>query len=137
LGAAAYAAVQVPAAYMYALGSSLDGVSWVPYWSVLALGYAAMLTLALVRPGPLGAVSPRAALDAWLFVAPPAVVAAMAMTIYRWPLAFDTWEGHGLGVNGGEANSVLFPWIHALLWVVVLAYVGTRYPSANPRGENA
>jgi hypothetical protein len=132
-----YAAVQVPATYVYALGSSLDGVSWVPYWTVLALGYAVMLAIGLTRPGPLGAVAPRAALDAWLLVAPLAVVAAMAMTIYRWPLAFDTWEGHGVGVNGGEANSVLFPWVHALLWVLVLAYVGTRYPSPSVGEGNA
>jgi hypothetical protein len=134
-GVVVYLAVHVPIMFLYALGSSLDGVGWLPYWSVLALGYAAMLVVALSRPGPIAAVEHRAMLDAWLLSAPLAAVGAMVMVAVRWPLVFDTWEGHGMGVNGGEANSVLFPWIHALIWVGALAYVGSRYPAVGLDGR--
>jgi hypothetical protein len=118
LGVALYLAAHVPLAVIYALGSSLDGVQPGVYWTALGAGYVAMVVLAVARPAPLGRLPRRAAFDAWLVAAVPALAIVAVSVSRRWPLALAGWDGHGLGASGGEVNAVLFPILHGLLWLL-------------------
>jgi hypothetical protein len=134
LGLALYLAAHVPLAVVYALGSSLREVQPVPYWAAIGAGYLLVVGLAFARPARLWAVRWRMAFDAWLVTAAVALAVAAALVQARWPLAFDGWNGHGFGASGGEVNAVLFPWMHAFLWVGALAYLASPRPDpAQPR----
>lgn len=133
LGSALWLAVHFPIALVYALGSSLQGVAAVPYWAAVGGGYLAMLGLALFRPGDLGRVPRRGALDRWLLTFPPAVALSATLVSLEWPLAFASWDAHGFGAAGGEANALFLPWLHSVLW---LLSANTRRPTA-PAGGNA
>jgi hypothetical protein len=126
LGLAFYLAAQPPLVFLYALGSSLEGVVPAAYWTAIALGYASHLALAFLRPVRSVRVPARQAFDAWVATAPVALALAAALVAARWPLAFESWDGHGLGASGGEVNAALFPWMHAALWVAAAAFIATR-----------
>jgi hypothetical protein len=128
LGLAFYLAAHFPLAFLYGLGSSLRGVLPTVYWPAIGLGYLCILGLALARPARLAAVPLRQAFDTLLVTAPLALALTVAFVWARWPLAFPSWDGHGLGATGGEANAALFPWIHTILWASALAYVATPGP---------
>jgi hypothetical protein len=112
------AAVHVPLVFFYILGSSLNGVRPVPYWAAVASGYVAMLTLALVRPGPFDRASGRQALDRWLAASLPATALTAVLIRVEWPLRFASWDAHGFGASGGEANTLFFPWLQLACWLV-------------------
>jgi hypothetical protein len=65
-------------------------------------------------------------LDAWLIAAVPALAATAILIRLRWPLEFPSWDAHGFGAAGGEANAVLYPWLHAGFWAVA-AFAGRRW----------
>lgn len=125
LGAILFLAAQVPVVLLYLLGSTLGGVSPGLYWGAIAAGYLVMLGVALARPGPLGELSPRDALDRWLVAAIPALGLTAGMIALRWPLDFPSWDAHGLGAAGGEVNSAILPWLHGALWVAS-GWIGPR-----------
>jgi len=105
--------------FIYIVGSSLREVDAIPYWTAIGLGYLVMLGLALARPGLMKTVPRRRAFDAWLLAAIPAFVLCFLLVMAKWPLTFASWDGHGMGAGGGEANAAFFPWVQAIVWVVV------------------
>jgi hypothetical protein len=121
LGGALYVAVHFPLAFIYAMGSSLQGVLAAPYWVAITFGYAVMFGLAAARPGRFRAAPLRRAFDTWLLAAVPALTLSAVLVWSRWPLEFPGWNGHGLGAQGGEANAVFFPWLQGLCWVLSTA----------------
>lgn len=118
LGSALCLAAHFPIALVYALGSSLQGVAAAPYWAAVGGGYLAMLGLALFRPGDLGRVPRRGALDRWLLTFPLAAALSATLVSVEWPLTFTGWDAHGFGAAGGEANALFLPWLHSVLWVL-------------------
>lgn len=118
LGGALFLAAHVPIVLIYVLGSTLRGVSPGPYWVAIAGGYLVMLGLALARPGRLGQLPPRRALDRWLMAFVPAVVLCTGLILAQWPLSFPSWDAHGFGAAGGEANALFLPWLHSGLWLL-------------------
>jgi hypothetical protein len=118
LGVSLYVGAHFPIALFYALGSSLQGVFPVPYWAAIGLGYLLMAGVAFARPARLRTLPSRRAFDTWLLAAVPALALCAILIWSRWPLAFPSWDAHGFGAMGGEANAVFFPWLHSLLWVL-------------------
>jgi hypothetical protein len=123
-GVAFYLAAHVPLVLVYALGSTLRGVMPIPYWGAIGGGYLALMLAAALRPGPLGRVPARRALDTFLLTAGPALILSAAAVWARWPLQFERWDGHGMGASGGEANAAFVPWLHGVLWLVAAARPG-------------
>jgi hypothetical protein len=109
---------------VYLLGGSLPGVAAAPYWAAIGGGYLAMLGLGLFRPGRLGRLPRRGVLDRWLLAFPAAVALSVTLVWGQWPLEFPSWDAHGLGAAGGEANALFLPWLHCGLWV--LSATGSR-----------
>ena len=118
-GGTLYLAAHFPITFFYALGSGLRGVAAAPYWAAIGGGYLAMLGLALSRPGPLGQLRRRHLLDCWLSTFPLAVALSATLVWLQWPLRFPSWDAHGFGAEGGEANSLFLPCLHCAVWVVV------------------
>jgi hypothetical protein len=118
IGGAACVAAHVPIGLVCLLGASLPGVAALPYWAAIAGGYVAMVGLGLIRPARLGRLSGRGVLDRWLLTFPVALTVAVVLVWRQWPLAFPSWDAHGFGAAGGEANALFLPWLHCGLWVL-------------------
>jgi hypothetical protein len=126
IGSAAYLAASVGLAWVYVLGSTLEDVQPVVYWTAVALGYLGMAWIAFARRARFAPVSARAAFDLWLVTAFPALALGLELVTERWPLSFRGWGGHTPGASGGEANAALYPWLHTLLWAFALAVLAWR-----------
>jgi hypothetical protein len=104
--------------WVYWIGSDL-GVATSVYWSAIALGYIGMTTLVVLRRRAFGAVPPRWLLDAWLLAFPLAIGVSLLLVALKWPLQFPSWDAHGVGASGGEANALFLPWLHLAIWPLV------------------
>jgi hypothetical protein len=118
IGLAVYVAVHIPLALIYVLGSTLPGIPAIPYWAVLAAGYLTLLGLVLFQPAFLSGMQRRQVVDLWLTTSLPAVIVAVLLVLLKWPVRYAGWSGHGFGAEGGEANALFLPWLHAGLLLV-------------------
>jgi hypothetical protein len=118
VGALAFLGLHAGIWWVYMIGSQL-GVAASLYWPAIALGYLAMVLVAVFRRPALGAASPRTLLDAWLLAFPVAIGVSLVLLSLKWPLRFPGWDAHGLGARGGEANSLFLPWLHLTIWVLI------------------
>jgi hypothetical protein len=130
-GVAFYLAAHAPIVFVYAMGSPeyFREAAVVLYSAAIVAGYVVMLGVAVFQPGPLRTLRRRQVLDRWLITFLPAFALALAMVLLKWPLRSAGWNGHGMGADGGEANALFLPWLHAGLLVVS----GGLFRKAAPR----
>jgi hypothetical protein len=64
--------------------------------------------------------SARLRLDAWLTAWWPAAFATWALVAARWPIRGQRSDAHGWGMHGGEANTLLFPFLHCVVVTALL-----------------
>jgi hypothetical protein len=130
LGVGVFLVLHYAIIIVYSLGSDLREVAKGGYWSAIALGYIGMVVLAMFPRRVFGTVSPRRLLDTWLLAFPMAIGLSLVLIILKWPLRFPGWDAHGMGASGGEANSLFLPWLHLVIWIIIVRG-WTSYRTAN------
>ena len=130
----------MPLPLVYSLGGSLNPIDdYRPlYYSLIGAGYlAGFLTLSVSAARGrtvFGEKIPgRVQFDLWLAAFLCAVVLVAALIFFRLPIRLRSWDGHGFGASGGEANSLLLPWLHYAVWLLLLRRRHGKRGKAAPR----
>ena len=117
----------MPLPLVYSMGGSLNPIDdYRPlYYALIGAGYlVGFVTLSVSAArgrSVFGQTTPgRVQFDLWLGAFPCAVVLVAALIYFRLPIRLRGWDGHGFGASGGEANSLLLPWLHYAVWLLLL-----------------
>ncbi len=110
--------------WIYLMGGSRVAAPGL-YWSAIALGYVAMVFVAVFRRRVFGAAPSRRLLDAWLLAFPVAAGVALVLLLAKLPLSSRGYDAHGMGATGGEVNSLFLPWLHLAVWVLLSKRLST------------
>ena len=62
----------------------------------------------------------RVQFDLWLGAFLCAFILVAGMIYFRFPIRLRSWDAHGFGASGGEANSLFLPWLHYGIWLLLL-----------------
>ena len=109
----------MPLLLVYSMGGSLDPID--DYrslcYSLIGAGYlAGFLTLSVSAARGwtiFGEKIPaRVQFDLWLGAFLCAFILVGGLIYFQLPIRLRSWDAHGFGASGGEANSLFRPWLH-------------------------
>ncbi len=123
-GVLLYGLVHIPLIFLYLFATSLLPFErspypiYIAYWISIVLGYVLLVGLVWRLPNEFWAAPKRLVFDSWLLCFIASLLITSLAVILNFPIRLRGWSGHGFGMHGGEANAILFPWLHASFWVI-------------------
>ncbi len=123
----------MPLLLVYSMGGSLDPIDDYRsfYYSLIGAGYLAGFVTLFVSAARgwkiMGVKIPvRVQFDLWLGAFLCACILVVGMIYFQLPIRLRSWDAHGFGASGGEANALFLPWLHYAIWLLLLLRLKNR-----------